>query len=147
MAQIIISALLVFVLLAAIVLLVTAGRREDGMTKKQKKNVVRIFISAALLLVLEQLTAESFTFLDQQLFPSAGRVVRFALYFLDYWIIGHDILAKAWRGIQNKRVFDENFLMAVATVGAMTLAIVENGDYLEAIAVMLFYQIGEWFQS
>lgn len=147
MAQIIISALLVFVLLAAIVLLVTAGRREDGMTKKQKKNVVRIFISAALLLVLEQLTAESFTFLDQQLFPSAGRVVRFALYFLDYWIIGHDILAKAWRGIQNKRVFDENFLMAVATIGAMTLAIVENGDYLEAIAVMLFYQIGEWFQS
>lgn len=147
MAQIIISALLVFVLLAAIVLLVTAGRREDGMTKKQKKNVVRIFISAALLLVLEQLTAESFTFLDQQLFPSAGRVVRFALYFLDYWIIGHDILAKAWRGIQNKRVFDENFLMAVATVGALTLAIVENGDYLEAIAVMLFYQIGEWFQS
>nr|WP_282919397.1 heavy metal translocating P-type ATPase [Levyella massiliensis] len=117
------------------------------MTKKQKKNVVRIFISAALLLVLEQLTAESFTFLDQQLFPSAGRVVRFALYFLDYWIIGHDILAKAWRGIQNKRVFDENFLMAVATVGALTLAIVENGDYLEAIAVMLFYQIGEWFQS
>ena len=147
MAQIIISALLVFVLLVAIVLLVTAGRREGGMTKKQKKNVVRIFISAALLLVLEQLTAESFTFLDQQLFPSAGRVVRFALYFLDYWIIGHDILAKAWRGIQNKRVFDENFLMAVATVGAMTLAIVENGDYLEAIAVMLFYQIGEWFQS
>lgn len=147
MAQIIISALLVFVLLAAIVLLFTAGRREDGMTKKQKKNVVRIFISAALLLVLEQLTAESFTFLDQQLFPSAGRVVRFALYFLDYWIIGHDILAKAWRGIQNKRVFDENFLMAVATVGALTLAIVENGDYLEAIAVMLFYQIGEWFQS
>ncbi len=147
MAQIIISALLVFVLLAAIVLLVTAGRREGDMTKKQKKNVVRIFISAALLLVLEQLTAESFTFLDQQLFPSAGRVVRFALYFLDYWIIGHDILAKAWRGIQNKRVFDENFLMAVATVGAMTLAIVENGDYLEAIAVMLFYQIGEWFQS
>lgn len=147
MAQIIISALLVFVLLVAIVLLITAGRREGGMTKKQKKNVVRIFISAALLLVLEQLTAESFTFLDQWLFPSAGRVVRFALYFLDYWIIGHDILAKAWRGIQNKRVFDENFLMAVATVGAMTLAIVENGDYLEAIAVMLFYQIGEWFQS
>ena len=147
MAQIIISALLVFVLLVAIVLLITAGRREGGMTKKQKKNLVRIFISAALLLVLEQLTAESFTFLDQWLFPSAGRVVRFALYFLDYWIIGHDILAKAWRGIQNKRVFDENFLMAVATVGAMTLAIVENGDYLEAIAVMLFYQIGEWFQS
>lgn len=147
MAQIIISTLLVFVLLVAIVLLATAGRREGGMTKKQKKNLVRIFISAALLLVLEQLTAESFTFLDQRLFPSAGRVVRFALYFLDYWIIGHDILAKAWRGIQNKRVFDENFLMAVATVGAMTLAIVENGDYLEAIAVMLFYQIGEWFQS
>ena len=69
------------------------------------------------------------------------------LYLADYYIIGHDILKKALKGIRNRRVFDENFLMALATVGAMALAIYENGDYLEAIAVMLFYQVGEWFQS
>ncbi len=73
--------------------------------------------------------------------------MRFALYLTDYFIIGYDILKKAIRGILNRQVFDENFLMAVATVGAMALAIYENGDYLEAIAVMLFYQVGEWFQS
>jgi Cd2+/Zn2+-exporting ATPase len=73
--------------------------------------------------------------------------VRFAFYLADYLIIGYDILKKAGKGILNRRVFDENFLMAVATVGAMALAICENGDYLEAIAVMLFYQVGEWFQS
>ena len=69
------------------------------------------------------------------------------LYLVDYFIIGYDILRKAVKGILNKQVFDENFLMAVATVGAMALAIYENGDYLEAIAVMLFYQVGEWFQG
>ncbi|MBD5093136.1 MAG: cadmium-translocating P-type ATPase [Subdoligranulum sp.] len=117
------------------------------MTKKQKTMLERILAAAALLLVLQLLPAEVFAGLDRILFPSAGRWVRFALYFADYLIIGHDILRKAWKGIQNKQVFDENFLMAVATVGAMALAIYENGDYLEAIAVMLFYQIGEWFQS
>jgi Cd2+/Zn2+-exporting ATPase len=66
---------------------------------------------------------------------------------VDYFIIGYDILRKALKGILNRQVFDENFLMAVATVGAMALAIYENGDYLEAIAVMLFYQVGEWFQG
>ncbi len=109
--------------------------------------LTRILISAALLLGLQFIPAETFSQIDQYLFPSAGRFVRFALYLADYFIIGYDILKKAVKGILNKRVFDENFLMAVATVGAMALAIYENGDYLEAIAVMLFYQIGEWFQS
>ena len=68
-------------------------------------------------------------------------------YLIDYLIIGYDILKKAAKGIKNRQVFDESFLMAVATIGAMALAIYENGEYLEAIAVMLFYQIGEWFQG
>ncbi len=66
---------------------------------------------------------------------------------IDYLIIGYDILRKAIKGIKNRQVFDESFLMAVATIGTMALAIYENGEYLEAIAVMLFYQIGEWFQG
>ena len=81
------------------------------------------------------------------LFPSAGRWLRFGCYLADYLIIGYDILRKAVKGIKNCQVFDESFLMAVATIGAMALAIYENGEYLEAIAVMLFYQIGEWFQG
>nr|WP_299965269.1 heavy metal translocating P-type ATPase [uncultured Oscillibacter sp.] len=117
------------------------------MTKKQKTMLVRILIAAAMLLGLQFLPAETFAQLDGYLFPSAGRWVRFALYLIDYFIIGYDILRKAIKGILNKQVFDENFLMAVATVGAMALAIYENGDYLEAIAVMLFYQVGEWFQG
>ncbi len=88
-----------------------------------------------------------FARLDGALFPTAGRWARLALYLADYFLIGYDILRKAFKGILNRRVFDENFLMAVATVGAMVLAVYENGDYLEAIAVMLLYQVGEWFQS
>ncbi|MCI9045569.1 MAG: cadmium-translocating P-type ATPase [Peptococcaceae bacterium] len=117
------------------------------MTKKQKVMLGRILIAAALLLGLQSLPAEFFAQADAYLFPGAGRWLRFALYLTDYFIIGYDILKKAIRGILNRQVFDENFLMAVATVGAMALAIYENGDYLEAIAVMLFYQVGEWFQS
>lgn len=117
------------------------------MNKKQKQTLVRILVSAAILVVLQLISAETFSKLDDHLFPSAGRWVRLALYLADYYIIGHDILKKAFKGIKNKQVFDENFLMAVATVGALALAIYENGDYLEAIAVMLFYQVGEWFQS
>lgn len=82
-----------------------------------------------------------------QFFDTSGWL-RLALYLVIYFVIGHDILRKAWSGIVNGRVFDENFLMAVATVGAFALAIYErSGDYLEAIAVMLFYQTGELFQS
>lgn len=121
--------------------------RNGTMTKKQKTMLNRILLCAALLLALQCVPADCFGKLDGILFPAAGRFVRLALYLADYFIIGYDILRKAVRGIRNRQVFDENFLMAVATVGAMALAIYENGDYLEAIAVMLFYQIGEWFQS
>ena len=147
MQDVIITALLAAVTAAAGLFLLLAGRGKGGMTGKQKKMMVRIFLSALLLFGLQFLPAEAFNRLDSLLFPSAGRLARFACYLLDYLLIGHDILRKAARGGRNRQVFDENFLMAVATVGAMALAIYENGEYLEAIAVMLFYQIGEWFQS
>lgn len=148
MQELIINGLLTVVILTAVILRFFMGTRADsGMTKKQKTMLVRILIAAAMLLGLQFLPAETFAQLDGYLFPSAGRWVRFALYLIDYFIIGYDILRKAIKGILNKQVFDENFLMAVATVGAMALAIYENGDYLEAIAVMLFYQVGEWFQG
>ena len=148
MQELIINSLLAaVVLMAAVLRFVVGGRADSGMTKKQKTMLVRILASAALLLGLQLLPAGVFAGLDGVLFPGAGRWVRFALYLADYFLIGYDILRKAVKGILNRQVFDENFLMAVATVGAMALAIYENGDYLEAIAVMLFYQIGEWFQS
>ena len=134
-------------LLAAVAVLASAlrliGQRpSSGMTGKQKKMLWRILAAAVLLLALQALGAEAF----DRLGP-AGRWVRLACYLADYAVIGHDILRKAAKGIRNGRVFDECFLMAVATVGALALAVYENGDYLEAIAVMLFYQVGEWFQS
>ncbi len=103
------------------------------MNKKQKKMLIRILISAALLIALHFL-------------PFTG-AVRFIAYMIPYVIIGYDILRKAGLGIKNRQVFDECFLMAVATVGAIAIGLVENGDYTEAVAVMLFYQVGEWFQS
>ncbi len=148
MQELIINGLLTVVILTAVILRFFIGTQTDsGMTKKQKTMLVRILIAAAMLLGLQFLPAETFAQLDGYLFPFAGRWVRFTLYLIDYFIIGYDILRKAIKGILNKQVFDENFLMAVATVGAMALAIYENGDYLEAIAVMLFYQVGEWFQG
>ena len=95
--------------------------------------LLRILLSAALLIALH------FT-------PFTG-AVRFLAYMVPYVIIGYDILRKAGLGIKNRQVFDECFLMAVATVGAIAIGLVENGDYTEAVAVMLFYQVGEWFQS
>ena len=104
------------------------------MTKKQKKMLTRIIICAVMLVAL-------------QFLPITG-IPRFALYLAAYLVIGYDILKTAGKGILNGRVFDENFLMAIATIGAFALAIYEkSGDYNEAIAVMLFYQIGELFQS
>ena len=103
------------------------------MSKKQKKMLYRIIIAAALMI--------AFHFL-----PFEG-IPRFLCYMIPYFIIGYDILRKAWKGIINRQVFDENFLMAVATIGAIAIAISGDGDYTEAIAVMLFYQIGELFQS
>ncbi len=147
MQELIINILLGVVILTALILLAVIGSRKNGMTKKQKTIMVRILISSAMLLGLQFLSSEMFSQLDEYLFLSAGRWMRFILYLIDYFIIGYDILKKAFKGILNRRVFDENFLMAVATVGALALAVYENGDYLEAIAVMLFYQIGEWFQS
>ncbi len=143
MQALIIDILLGAVILTALSLLIFVG----GMTKKQRKMMIRILSSAAVLLGLQFVSAEMFNTLDKYLFPSAGRWIRLACYLADYFIIGYDILKKAGKGIKNGRVFDENFLMAVATVGAMALAVYENGEYLEAIAVMLFYQIGEWFQG
>ena len=106
------------------------------MTKKQKTVLYRIIASAILILGISILCE----FADVNIW---GQVV---LYLIPYFVIGYDILRKAFKGILNKQVFDENFLMAVATVGALSLAVYENGEYLEAIAVMLFYQVGEWFQ-
>ena len=98
------------------------------MTKKQKKVLVRIIIAAVLVIALQFVPVEGY--------------VRFGLYMIPYLVIGYDILKKAGKGILNRQIFDENFLMAVATIGAIAL-----GDYKEGTAVMLFYQIGELFQS
>ena len=104
------------------------------MTRKQKRNLIRIIVSSVFLIVLN-------------IVPTTG-MLRAALFLTCYLVIGYDILRKAGRGIVNGRMFDENFLMAVATVGAIALAVyAKTGDYNEAVAVMLFYQIGEWFQS
>ena len=103
------------------------------MNKKQKKMLIRILAAAALLIVLHSL-------------PVAGPV-RLLLYLIPYLVIGYDILLKAGKGIKNRQPFDENLLMAIATVGALVIAAAEEGDYTEAIAVMLFYQVGELFQS
>ena len=98
------------------------------MTKKQKKVLVRIIAAAVLMVILALLPIEGY--------------LRMALFLIPYLIIGYDILKKAGKGILNRQVFDENFLMAIATVGAIAL-----GEYTEGVAVMLFYQIGELFQS
>ena len=104
------------------------------MNKKQRKMLFRIIIAAVFLIALN--------------FISVTGAVRFLLYLIPYLVIGYDILLKALKGIKNRQMFDESFLMAVATIGAIALALYEkSGDYTEAIAVMLFYQIGEWFQS
>ena len=147
MQELVIGILLTAVVIMAAVLLIFVGCRKDGMTKKQRIMMIRILITAGILLALQFVSAEIFDAAWGYLFPSAGRWIRFACYLADYMIIGYDILRKAAKGIRNCRVFDESFLMAVATVGAMALAVYENGEYLEAIAVMLFYQIGEWFQG
>ena len=147
MEELVISILLMVVIIMAAALLIFVGSRKDGMTKKQRVMMIRILLSAGILLALQFISAEMFDTACGYLFPSAGRWLRFACYLINYLIIGYDILRKAIKGIKNRQVFDESFLMAVATIGAMALAIYENGEYLEAIAVMLFYQIGEWFQG
>ena len=142
----IINGLFLILLLLSIGLLFYSRNPKSGIPKKQKIMLLRIFLSTVFLLILQFIPTEAFSRLDGVLFPQAGRMLRLIAYFAVYLLIGYDILRKAVQGILRGRVFDENFLMAVATVGALALAILENGEYLEAIAVMLFYQIGEWFQ-
>ena len=103
------------------------------MTKKQRKLLLQILIAAAMLIILHFI-------------PSQG-LVRFGLYLIPYLVIGHQLLRKAFKGICNRQIFDENFLMAVATIGALILGLTQTGDYVEAVAVMLFFQIGELFES
>ena len=103
------------------------------MNKKQKRNLMRIIVAAILMIVLH--------------FTPVSGMVRFGFYLVPYLIIGYDILWKAFKGVKNRQPFDESLLMAIATLGAIILAVYEDGDYTEAIGVMLFYQIGEWFQS
>lgn len=142
MQERIVNILLAAVALLAVVLRLIGRKLGSGMTKKQKVMLWRILAATVLLLGLQSLGADAFNWLG-----GAGRWLRLALYLVDYLVIGYDILRKAYQGIRNGQVFDENFLMAVATLGALALAVYENGDYLESIAVMLFYQVGEWFQS
>ena len=99
------------------------------MSKKQKRNLIRILVSLSLLIAIS-------------LIPIENETLRFILYMIPYFIVGYDILYKAFLSIKNRTSFDENFLMAVATIGAVAL-----GEYQEGVEVMLFYQIGEWFQS
>lgn len=103
------------------------------MSKKQKKMLARILIAAVLMIAFHFVPAEG--------------AARFVLYLIPYLVIGYDILIKAFKGIKNRQPFDESLLMAIATVGAIVIALTDSGDYTEAIAVMLFYQVGEWFQS
>ncbi len=103
------------------------------MTRKQRKMLLRILLSGAMMVGLLFLPLQGF--------------LRFFLYLIPYFLIGYDVLWDACRGIWNRQVFDENFLMAIATVGALVLGITKTGDYVEAVAVMLFYQVGELFQS
>lgn len=111
-----------------------AGKgKEADMNKKQKRNLIRIIVAAILMIVLH--------------FAPVSGMVRFGFYLAPYLIIGYDILWKAFKGVKNRQPFDESLLMAIATLGAIILAVYEDGDYTEAIGVMLFYQIGEWFQS
>ena len=111
-----------------------AGKgKEADMNKKQKRNLMRIIVAAILMIVLH--------------FAPVSGMVRFGFYLVPYLIIGYDILWKAFKGVKNRQPFDESLLMAIATLGAIILAVYEDGDYTEAIGVMLFYQIGEWFQS
>ena len=146
MQEIIVNGLLLAVTAMAVYVLFI-GKVKNNLNKKQRTMMQRILLSSALLLLWNLFTPQVFDSIDGIVTYGAGRWVRLLCYLAVYYIIGHDILQKALKGITNKRVFDENFLMAIATIGALSIAIYENGDYLEAVAVMLFYQIGEWFQG
>lgn len=147
MQELIVDVLLAVVAAMAIGLLIWGQTANSNMTKKQKKMLGRILAATVLLLILQLLPAGVFDELDG-IAVGLGFWTKLILYLVDYLIIGYDILIKALKGIKNRQIFDESFLMAIATIGAIALALYDgSGDYTEAIAVMLFYQIGEWFQS
>lgn len=146
MQKIVIESVLLLIVAAAAFIRHYLGRR-GALTRKQKRMMGRILLTSAFLFVLELLPRELFYKLDGVCFSGAGEFLRFALYIGVYIIIGGDILKKSLNGIINGRLFDECFLMAVATVGAVALAAMGSGDYFEAVAVMLFYQVGKWFQG
>ena len=112
-------------------------RKACKMNRKQKKVLIRILIASVCMIILHFLPLHSVL----------NGWLRFFLYLIPYLVVGYDILIKAWKGIRNRQPFDENFLMAVASIGAIVLGRVRTGDYAEGAAVMLFYQIGELFQS
>ena len=116
-----------------IYILYPSDRKEDEMSKKQRKNLVRIIVATILVIGLHFVPVEG--------------PLRFVLYLVPYLVVGYDILRKAYKGIINRQPFDECLLMSIATIGAFALALAGGGDYVEAVAVMLFYQVGEWFQS
>ena len=139
--------IIVNVLLIIVIGTVAYFSRRQGLTKKQKEMLVKIFYTAAFLLILQFHEAEDFNRLDGLLFSGSGYLLRLLSYLIIYLYIGKETLLKALKGIRNGQILDENFLMLIATLGALCLAIYENGDYLEAIAVMLFYKIGTWFED
>ena len=147
MQEIIVNILLAVLIAMAAGLLIWGSTKNSHMTKKQKKTLGRILAATVLLLALQLVPAAIPIFAGPEISMPAYFAL-LALYLIDYLIIGYDILIKAIKGIRNRQIFDESFLMAIATVGAIALALYDrSSDYTEAIAVMLFYQVGEWFQS
>ena len=127
MQEMIVNGLLLAVTAMAVYVLFI-GKVKNNLNKKQRTMMQRILLSSALLLLWNLFTPQVFDSIDRIVTYGAGRWVRLLCYLAVYYIIGHDILQKALKGITNKRVFDENFLMAIATIGALSIAIYEDGD-------------------
>ena len=147
MLEIITKILLGTIFIASLICVILVNKNKIEMTKKQKLVLSRILASSFIVFIFEFIDADSFNKINDYISYPVGRWIRLAFYIIAYLIIGQDILKKAVKGIKNKQIFDEFFLMSLATLGAFSLAIYKNSDYLEAIAVLLFYQIGELFQA
>lgn len=148
MMEAIINLILAMVVVVTIAFPSYLSRKDPhGLNRKQRSLLLRIRVCGGMVLMLQVLPSPLFLAADTWGFPGLGRLLRLVGFLVAYVIIGHDIVRKALRGIGNKQLFDENFLMTIATIGALAIAISTNGDYLEAVAVMLFYQLGELFQS
>ncbi len=147
MLELITKTLLGAIFISSLTFYTLSNKNKFEMTNKQKQVLLRVLASSFIVFLLEFFNADSFNKINDYISYPIGRWIRLVFYLIAYFVIGHDVLKKAFRGLRNKQVFDENFLMALATIGAFSLAIYKNSEYLEAIAVMLFYQIGELFQS